>query len=91
MSEVFDTHPFKVGDVLLDATGEASFVEGAFNKAGPTRRVTQSGHDKGFESLVFPVTILARFGAPIGLIVERKISQVLTVEHTSQYVVSRCE
>lgn len=74
---VDDQHPFKLGDVLLDATGEASFVEEAV-RSGLYRR-TQTMKNQGFNTLEYPVLILAREGEPTDLFVEKVQESVVRV------------
>ena len=67
---VEDHHPFRVGDVLLDATGEASFVEAPTQPRLGLYRRTQSWKLR-FSDLEYPVMILAREGEPTDLIVDK--------------------
>ena len=84
---VEEHHPFRVGDVLLDATGEASFVEQPAEPRLGLYRRTQAWGNTGFNSLVYPVTILARDGEPVGWLVEKETVQVATIETSTQFVV----
>ena len=83
---VEDHHPFKLGDVLLDATGEASFVEEAI-RSGLYRR-TQSMRSQGFNTLEYPVLILARGGEPTDLIVDKVQESVVRVATVDLFEVS---
>lgn len=85
--EISTDHPFKVGDVLLDATGEASFVEQPTDPRLGLYRRTQAWGNTGFNSLQYPVTILAREGEPVGWLVEKETVQVATIETSTQFVV----
>ena len=84
---VEEHHPFRVGDVLLDATGEASFVEQPAEPRLGLYRRTQAWGNTGFKSLVYPVTILAREGEPVGWLVEKETVQTVTITNTPQFVV----
>lgn len=83
---VEDHHPFKLGDVLLDATGEASFVEEAV-RSGLYRR-TQTMKNQGFNTLEYPVLILAREGEPTELVVDKTTETQVRVATVDLFEVS---
>lgn len=85
---VEDHHPFKLGDVLLDATGEASFVEEATHPRSGLYRRTQSMRSQGFNTLEYPVLILARGGEPTDLIVDKVQESVVRVDTVDLFEVS---
>lgn len=84
---VDDHHPFKLGDVLLDATGEASFVYEEAVRSGLYRR-TQTMKNQGFNTLEYPVLILAREGEPTDLFVEKVQESVVRVDTVDLFEVS---
>ena len=83
---VEERHPFRVGDVLLDATGEASFVEEAV-RSGLYRR-TQTMKNQGFNTLEYPVLILAREGEPTELVVDKTTETQVRVATVDLFEVS---
>ena len=85
---VDDHHPFKLGDVLLDATGEASFVEAPTQPRLGLYRRTQTMRNQGFNTLEYPVLILAREGEPTDLMVNKVQESVVRVDTVDLFEVS---
>ena len=85
---VEEHHPFRVGDVLLDATGEASFVEQPAEPRLGLYRRTQSWKLRGFSDLEYPVMILAREGEPTELVVHKTTETQVRIATVDLFEVS---